>query len=282
MLERGAIRSIMQGAPARIALRWGGGAVLLVAVGFLGHRLIGLGAGELLSKASWPLVAAMSAATLLFAASDALLARAWAILADPAGSIPTRRALGIYGSGVLTKYLPGSVFQYVSRQVGGSRAGIAHTRLAQASVDEIVIHLAASLTVAALMLLAGANPVLASAGSAGLVMALLWAPRAPFRALALQVLAFGGFGAAAAMTGMALFPEGSAFASFAGLFLLAWLAGFLVPIAPGGLGVREATLIVLAASVAGPAEVTVAVLALRISSILGDLVFGLTALARSR
>ena len=44
------------------------------------------------------------------------------------------------------------------------------------------------------------------------------------RALVLQLAAFGGFAAAAAIIGAAVLPAGAGLAQFAAIFLLAWLA----------------------------------------------------------
>ena len=77
-------------------------------------------------------------------------------------------------------------------------------------------------------------------------------------------------------------PAGAALAQFAAIFLLAWLAGFVIPVAPGGLGVREAALLALAAGSVDAPALLAAVLALRIGSILGDLGYGLATQWRMR
>jgi uncharacterized membrane protein YbhN (UPF0104 family) len=81
--------------------------------------------------------------------------------------------------------------------------------------------------------------------------------------------------------GGAILPEGLPLGLFAAMFLAAWLVGFVVPVAPGGIGVREAALLALAGSLVGPATLMACVLVLRIASILGDLGYGLVALARN-
>lgn len=269
-------------APARAVLRAGSGLVLVAAVGFIGHRLVSLEPGALARQASWPLAGAALAAAGLFGSANHALARAWALLADPAGTLSIRQAEGIYGRGVLTKYLPGSVFQYITRQIGGREAGLSHGTLARSSIDEALLHVAASLSVAATLVAGKAAPLMAVAALLGM-MVLLWrSGRARLRALALQIVAFSGFAAAAAVMAWALFPAGTAIAGFAGLFLVAWLAGFLIPVAPGGLGVREAALVALSSALVAPALVLAAVLALRIASVTGDLLYGIAAVARSR
>jgi uncharacterized membrane protein YbhN (UPF0104 family) len=101
-------------------------------------------------------------------------------------------------------------------------------------------------------------------------------------ALAFQIVAFGGFALAAALIGAAVLPAGTSLAHFAALFLLAWLAGFVVPVAPGGIGIREAALLALAGTGLPAAGLMAATLALRASSIAGDLGYGLVTLRRRR
>lgn len=262
--------------------RWGSGLILAGCIGFIGERLWRLEPARLLDQASWPLGAALVAAPVLFGAADAALARGWRVLADPDARLDKRAAAAIYGRGVLMKYLPGSVFQYVSRQFGGTSAGLEHRQLARASVVEIGLHVAASMTVAAACLIAVQQPLLAGAAGLGALAANLAVRRPLLRALGYQLLAFTGFAAAAAVVGAAVLPAGAALAQFAALFLLAWLAGFVIPVAPGGLGVREAALLALAAGTIPAPALLAAVLALRIGSILGDLGYGVITQWRSR
>jgi len=57
-----------------------------------------------------------------------------------------------------------------------------------------------------------------------------------------------------------------------GAYAFAWLVGFLVVFAPSGLGVREATLIVLLAPHLGAGPATVLAVVLRFANIVGDVV----------
>lgn len=263
-------------------IQWGGAGALTLSLGLIGERLWRLDLGQLSDQASWALVVAMLTATGLFAAADAALARGWAALADPAGQLNANQARAIYGRGVLLKYLPGSVFQYLSRQIDGSGAGLPQRQLAGASLKEMVLHLAASLSVALCCAAASAQPVLAALLGGGLG-SLAIVGRSPLqRAYGYQFIAFAGFAAAAAIVGAVLLPSGAGIALFAALFLLAWLAGFVVPVAPGGIGVREAALLALAGPSIAAAPLLAAVLALRVSSIVGDLLFGLSAAFRAR
>ena len=54
------------------------------------------------------------------------------------------------------------------------------------------------------------------------------------------------------------------------LFAVAWVAGYIVPGAPGGLGVREAMMVLVLSPVLGPGAATGLSLTLRLTTILGD------------
>lgn len=271
-------------APARPAfdrlLRWGGGIALAGSLVFIGDRLWRLDWSTLQPHMSAGLVGGIAAGTVLFAAADRALAHAWAALADPERAVPHPELRRIYARGVLLKYLPGSIFQYVSRQAEGARKGLAHKRLAHSALVEIGLHLVSSMTAAAAFLVGAWSPPAAILGLGAVAGAALVARRPLMTALAFQILAFALFGLAAMLIGAAVLPAGSDLAHFAALFLLAWLAGFVVPVAPGGIGVREAALLALGGSVMPPAALMAATLALRGSSIGGDLIYGLTTLAR--
>lgn len=260
--------------------RWVGGAALATSIAFIGERLWRLEWSTLQSHASWGLAGAMIGAPLLFAAADRALARAWTALVDPERVHPPRDMAHIYARGVLMKYLPGSVFQYVSRQIEGAKSGIEHKLLAKSALIEVGLHVVSSMSVAAVCLLFGRQPLGALAAAGVVVAASLAARRALLTALALQIVAFGAFALAAMLIGATVLPAGASLTHFAALFLLAWLAGFVVPVAPGGIGVREAALLALAGPGLPAAGLMAATLALRASSIAGDLGYGLATLRR--
>ena len=57
------------------------------------------------------------------------------------------------------------------------------------------------------------------------------------------------------------------------IFSIAWLAGFIIPGAPGGIGVREVVIIFFISPIIGEAQSTVVAIALRFITLLGDLWF---------
>ena len=218
---------------------------------------------------------------MLFAIADRALAHGWSALVDPQRTQPPGTIARIYARGVLMKYLPGSVFQYISRQVEGAKTGIEHKLLAKSVIAEVGLHLVSSMTVAAACLVFIPAPYLATIGVAMLIGMLLASRRPLLIAMAFQIFAFGAFALAAVLIGAVVLPSGTSLAYFAALFLLAWLAGFVVPVAPGGIGVREAALLALAGSALPAAALMAATLALRAGSIVGDLFYGIAMLRLS-
>ena len=57
------------------------------------------------------------------------------------------------------------------------------------------------------------------------------------------------------------------------IFSLAWVAGFIIPGAPGGIGVREVVLIFFLSPIIGEPEGIAVAIALRFVTLLGDIFF---------
>lgn len=256
--------------------------MLVASLGFIGDRLWHLQWSSLQDHTSWPFAIGLAGACASFAAADHALARAWVATSDPIALVPRRDLVRAYARGILMKYLPGSIFQYVSRHAGGRQVGLAHGQLVRSTVTEVGLHVVGSLTVAALCLLTNRMPFMAGAGAVILIAGATVTRRPLLIALALQIAAFGLFALAAVLVGASILPSGTGLGQFAALFMLAWLAGFVIPVAPGGLGVREAALLALAGDGMSATSLLAAVLALRVASLGGDLTYGLGTMAVTR
>lgn len=266
----------------RRASNWVGGALLLLSLFYVGLRLFQLDWSSVVPILSWRFGAAVSAGIVLFAAADHALARGWSKLADPEEKFSSARLAKIYGRSVMLKYLPGSVFQYVGRHAEARHLGLSHGLLSRSHLMEIALHIIASISVVAALLVLGDAPDVAATASVVVAAACLIIHRPLTTALMLQLIAFAGFGLAAMIIGWVVLPDGTEQARFAAIFLIAWLIGFLVPLAPGGLGVREAALLALAGTSYPAAGIMAALLALRIASIAGDAFYGIGTLCLGR
>ena len=224
--------------------------------------------------------------SLLYGASLLLLALAWRLALTFAGAQPPSRAQAMraYTTAQLAKYVPGNVFHLVGRHMMHRAAGMPDKQLALAVPIEVLMMLAGALTVVAGALaldmpeaLRGWSvPVLA--GLTVLVLAALAAARrlgkGPGGAMLAAFCAYCAFFAImGAIIACIVALLGGTLSWNAGAGgLAAWIAGFVTPGAPGGLGVREAAMVLLGAGSA-PVQVLVLAAALfRLVTFCGDLV----------
>ena len=194
---------------------------------------------------------------------------AWrALLAALGESLPARTAVPAFAIGQLGKYVPGSVWPVVMQGELAHREGVRRDRAVPASLLSLALSLGGSLIVGVVALgIAGDLPswllvVLAVAALAGLAglhppvltrivdRGLRLARRPPLAsplhrrsllaALLWTCLGSLALGVHAWLLARALGGHaGAPVARSIGGFSLAWLAGFVVPIAPAGGGVRE-------------------------------------------
>lgn len=228
--------------------------------------------GAALSQTAWALTIVCA---VVYAAMLMVLAVGWRALADPAQMLRWRDIVVVYGLGVVAKYLPGSLFQYAARHVRGSQSGLAHGPMAKSNLFEGAAHIPAALLAgSALWLGGGFIALLALAFAAAAVLGLTTQPMV--RAGACQVLFFSILALIAAL--VAHFGLGVGDPDrLAGGFMLAWVAGFLVPVAPGGVGVREAALLTLVATPEAAVLVGNFALLMRVVTTVGDGIMGLAA-----
>ena len=214
--------------------------------------------------------------------------------------------VGLWFKSQLGKYLPGSVWQYAGRvTLGRSRGVPVQTGLASIAV-EVVASLIAAAVVAALVLplgfafLAwGALAVLCGIayllrGGIAAAAERLAAPafarvdrttvaaslRSVPVAAGLYIVAWALYGTAFWLTAHSLFAVPAAdFLHYIGAFAIAWVAGFVVVFAPGGIGVREAVLVALLSGRLGEAHAIALAAASRLVLSAIDLGGGAAALA---
>lgn len=267
---------------ARMAplLRFIGGAVFLASLYGLYRAVEALEPGQRLATLPPSGIALLILSGLAYAALLMMLAIGWNAMAGAGQPFDKAAAIAAYGQSVLAKYLPGSVFQYASRQVLGMAMGFAQKAMGRASLVEIALHVVIAAMVAALLLmLSGLWPLICLLVLIAGLLALLVLKRRSgpgfAAALGCQTLFFAGFAILAAGLGALLTGSATNAVLMAGLFLAAWLAGFLVPFAPGGLGVREAALVAAGAGLVDPALLLSFAALTRLMTLGGDLVFGL-------
>lgn len=241
-------------------------------------------------------LASLAAATGLYLLMVLGGAAAWSLLLRSLGAgTPASEVLAIWGQAQAGKYLPGNVGQYLGRAALARRHGIPLHRTALTFVFETTCLIVSA---AACALLAGAEApwklVLLGAGAVAAPYLLIhvlerWFPDALRRrlgverlphppvatlggCLALYAVSFACWGLSFEVLARGLFGAGSdlSWARVVPAFALSWVAGFLTPGAPAGLGVREALLVGGTAPLYGPGTALSAALALRLVTVLGD------------
>jgi uncharacterized membrane protein YbhN (UPF0104 family) len=288
-----------------------GTAVALASLAFLllqGYRYAGdlrtLHVGATSVAAALLTLSVMTTGTVVTAA-------AWRNLLVAGGvRIPFSTAYVIQARSAIAKYLPGNVFQYLSRVALGRAYGVPVEAIVVSTAAETVFVVGGALLLGSWSLarLAVVGPpawVRPAAATAVLaVLILLGVPRwrrairpwlaahagylspgrAGFVALA-AVVELGAVGASLAVLRAALWPEAPhvGWFPFASAFAAAWTAGFVVPGAPGGIGVREFVLYALLGDRLGSGPAAQLFLLARLLSTCADgLAFALSYLAPQR
>ena len=210
----------------------------------------------------------LAASAVLLAIGMAAATSAWATLLPRVGF---RAVLPGFGLAQLAKYVPGSVWQGVGQVADAHRLGIPAGTATAAYLVQMVLQALAAGAVSVAALTAPGLPwwlaVPAALGPLGLllinrgwldalvgVLARLTRRVDPAR---IGLPSQGGLLAAAGRSLLTILTIGTSFAVLlpselgargfvgtAGVFMLAWLIGFLVVPLPSGLGVREAVLVV--------------------------------------
>jgi uncharacterized membrane protein YbhN (UPF0104 family) len=227
-------------------------------------------------------------------------ATAWSLLLRSIGTrAPFLTVLAIWGRAQAGKYLPGNVGQYLGRAALAWQHGIP---LHQSALTVVFETTGLIVTAAACVFLAGAAASSALLGKIALLAAAAVAapfllvhvlerwfpgtlrrrlgvarlPRPSVAALAgclaMYAVGFAGWALSFELLARGLFGAGSeiSWPRVVPAFALSWVAGFVAPGAPAGLGVREAFLVGGTAPFYGPGTALSAALALRLVTVLGD------------
>ncbi len=292
--------------PAKRALR----AALLVLVGVFVVRALwqmGKGWDPRQVELHWgPLLLG----TLVFVGASFVQSLGWHVLLErmTGRSVPLLPLFDIYMAGQLARYTPGKIALPLVRIAGAPRLG-ASARLVASSVGlEVISWLASGALVGvAALSLAGRHAALVLQRLGGLALpgALLalvgvllmvavdrrrfpkfllrlihaegQGPLAPVKMVGFHALSWLGAIIHGVLMTLAVGATFGASLESAGAFVLAPIAGFLVLVAPGGLGVREVILTWVLVPAVGDSRALAAVLVSRLTSVVADLVAWLIA-----
>lgn len=290
-------------------LRYLGNILVLLSLGFLVQRIVqNIHQLPDIGVAQW--WGAAAAATVIVTGLFAFLSAAWwCILRAGEFPVSVRDSYIIMGKSQIGKYLPGNVFQYVRRVTEGSSYGISpEAGVLSLGIETALIAGTATAIAAAGLALHLISPpgflmgILAKGPLVSVILVIIVVISAAFvafspgirrwlierrrylrpgyagTAVLFYLLFFLGFGLTISwLSGRA----GTVYTTvswyqFASGFALSWLLGFVVPGAPGGVGIREAVFVGLFGPQLGDGFAAGLALLLRIITTLGDLLtFGL-------
>ena len=288
--------------PARRLVVLVGGMLTLVCVVFFAGRLTAV-LSSMPSEAAvtfpeWALVVALAP---VYAAALVLLASAWAMLVGAHG-LSASRLVDVYAVAQFGKYLPGNVLHLVGRHAALRHKGYGHAFLVRALLAENGLLIIAALSVGMVLTLivpatvvvgwvssvmpfsvemrwlAGAVVLVLAAAGLTILGHLTGAP--VLRASPLVLLFFLAqsaiFSAILAMRTDSLVP-----AAF-GAVALSWIAGFVTPGSPGGIGIREMVMLAVLGDTLAPDDLVVTVALYRLVTFAGDAIMFGVGLIRQR
>ncbi|MEO0754029.1 MAG: hypothetical protein AAFY85_04445 [Pseudomonadota bacterium] len=268
-----------------------------------------------LVKADWQVLAGLSSVRLAgalvvavpaYAIASVSLAGAWIVLLRSAGA-PLGGQARAYARTQAMKYLPGNVGHIVLRHAAAHKLGAGHQALAIAAIAELALVAAAALLVGLVaapqlvklaasvlepgwLIVAACGVILVVSGVISLARSRLASTLAPLgrlpmgqivHATGLYTVFFLVCGAIQVwLAHSALSVPLNHAPLIIGAGAAAWLAGFLTPGSPAGLGVREVVLLVLLGPNLGASEAVALAAIYRVSTILGDGLFALSAFVR--
>jgi uncharacterized membrane protein YbhN (UPF0104 family) len=213
----------------------------------------------------------------------------WRLILDRFGAkLSAVDSRAIFFVGQLGKYIPGSVWSFGAQAQAAATHGIAPRTTAASSILFLYLHTCSGMVVVAVCQLLG---VLTLSGTPmlwwlGLALCLLllapWSVRRLGRLVSGKSLDFSARAWATTLTAMtgAWCAYGAAAVAVAGAprqfplltaaFAAGYVAGVVIVVAPAGLGVREATIIVALASTVGVGDAAAIALVLRLVHTLAD------------
>ena len=259
-----------------------GQVLLFAAIVFVSFRVRSLWHGSHieLARIAWlPLIASVAFA----AAGTAAGAAIWLVILDGLGLRPQRWWSGIFFQAQLSKYIPGSVWQYAGRAALARSRGIPVRPVVVSLPVEFAASGIAGCVSAGFLL--GWWGVLAAALAAVILIALYSPVRSRSAVLSTDIRATLLYIPAWLLLGLSFWlcargllgVPARDLALYIGAFAVAWIAGLLAIYAPGGLGVREAVLVALLSGRLGAADALVVAAASRLILLLVDVVFAAAA-----
>jgi glycosyltransferase 2 family protein len=247
---------------------------LVCAVGGIGTALYAerSGIGTYPWRLSWP---AFLAAVLLFACSPFAAAAVFHILLRGlTGRAHIGQTMPVWMRAFIARYVPSGTLTMAIRLRARARLQATSGEIWRASLlEQLVAAIGGSAAATAGFLLAGAKVPIAAPGM--LIVSLLLGAAVPARrtvahASVVSTCSWLVPGTAAWLIVAAMTPQKPNPLYVAGAYSFAWMLGFVIVLAPSGLGIREATFVALLSPQVGVAAATVVAVTLRLANTMGD------------
>jgi uncharacterized membrane protein YbhN (UPF0104 family) len=272
---------------------------------FIGHKLWAQLNGVSSFLLSGRRLFQLLAGSAIYGISCFLLAHAWHLLLALFGGygISSKTSLWIYARSHIARYIPGNVLHIAGRHLLGREVGLSHETLVLALLGEMggLLAAATTLIIVALILLVRHDypqrtELIAISGLGITVLAVgLFLAAWPW--LARRYPRLSALGARTVRRGLAkVYAIYLVFFLIAGIVLFvllleetdvdlllaatvllafssAWLAGFITPGAPSGIGVREAVIVIVLQHFQPDVPAVATALTLRVATTLGDVLF---------
>ena len=216
-----------------------------------------------------------------------LLAVAWhSVLSSFGIKIPILWSIKAFGISQFAKYLPGNVLHFAGRYIIASRKKINRPLIAKSIFIEIVMLVIAAscffpLAIAAFLGKPFSITIFFSLILISYFSLTLYKDRNLAKILFFYLVFLFSLGFIFWLTIKVFDPsiEYSLLLSVVGSFVISWLAGFLTPGAPAGVGIREVVILYLLEGSIDQSTLLVAIVSNRLISVVGDLLFYLSSIS---
>ncbi|MGR5161459.1 hypothetical protein ACPV4X_06200 [Vibrio owensii] len=267
----------------KLILRWLGRLITVFAIAFVLAKITDYSQQINVNSLSSQTYFITALCILLYAFGNLLLARAWGLLLSGLGSQLKRDSvIWVFGVSQLAKYLPGNVFQFANRQIIGVEQGINNHTLLKSSAWEVGLMIVTASTFSTFLItyyfpsltwLSVVSFFTLNTVISGILLRISSIDCVKALGLYLIFFTLSGSLFSAVYLNLSAHDGAGQWSQLIAYFVIAWLAGFLTPGAPAGLGVREAVLLILLGTTAHQETLLLAVLLSRIVTVLGDLLF---------
>lgn len=271
-------------------MHWSGSAIAIAGIAFVALRLREYGSEIDFARFGMVGWTGIVAFALIYGLANLMLALAWRDLLERFGAQVTNRwAIKTYGISQLAKYVPGNIFHLAGRQAMGMAADVPGWPLAKSTIWELGLIALSGAAFGVLALPLVVTVVNRSVVIIAYVLTSIFATilisyyfgRTVARAFVLYILFLSVSAAIFAglinLVSPLSLSDATLWPTLGGAYVLAWLAGFVTPGAPAGLGIRELVLLFLLQGLVGGPDLLLVIMLGRAITVSGDFAFFLLA-----